>query len=78
MITPSNILAIGDNFNDIGMFQLAQISVAVANAHDEVKRFAKFVTHATNNQGAVAEAFERFIFGQNRLKTKAGIFAHRF
>jgi len=46
------------------MFQLAQISVAVANAHDEVKRFAKFVTHATNNQGAVAEAFERFIFGQ--------------
>ncbi|WP_237738213.1 HAD family hydrolase [Caldicellulosiruptor sp. F32] len=64
MISPENLLAIGDNFNDIGMFKLAQISVAVANAHDEVKRFAKFVTYATNNQGAVAEAFERFIFGQ--------------
>jgi len=64
MISPENLLAIGDNFNDIGMFQLAQISIAVANAPDEVKSFAKFVTYATNNQGAVAEAFERFIFSE--------------
>lgn len=64
-IKPENVLAIGDNFNDIGMFNLANISVAVANAPDEVKRFAKFVTSATNNQGAVAEVFEKFVFGQN-------------
>lgn len=63
-INPENVIAIGDNFNDVGMFKLANISVAVANAPDEVKRFAKFVTYATNNQGAVAEAFEKFVFSQ--------------
>jgi len=44
----------GDNFNDIGMFDLAGISVAMANAQDEVKAKASFVSKLTNDEDAVA------------------------
>ncbi len=45
----------GDNLNDIGMFNLAHTSVAVANAHEEVKKIATFVSEYTNNEDAVAK-----------------------
>ena len=45
----------GDNLNDIGMFNLAQTSVAVANAHKEVKEIATFVSKFSNNEDAVAK-----------------------
>lgn len=44
----------GDNLNDIGMFELANTSVAVANAQDEVKRAAKVVLEHTNDEDGVA------------------------
>ena len=44
----------GDNFNDIGMFNLAGISVAMANAQDEVKAKASFISKFTNDEDAVA------------------------
>ena len=45
----------GDNLNDIGMFNLAENSIAVANAHEEVKKIATFVSNYTNNEDAVAK-----------------------
>jgi len=48
----------GDNLNDIGMFELAKTSVAVANAHEEVKKLASFVSDYTNNEDAVAKYLE--------------------
>lgn len=60
-ISPENLMSIGDNFNDVGMFKISGVSVAVANAPEEVKKATKFVTSRTNNEGAVAEAIERFI-----------------
>lgn len=45
----------GDNLNDIGMFNLAHTSVAVANAHEEVKKIATYVSDYTNNEDAVAK-----------------------
>ena len=44
----------GDNFNDIGMFELAGISVAVANAQEGVKEAADIVLPHTNDEDAVA------------------------
>jgi len=60
-ISSEELISIGDNFNDVGMFKISGISVAVANAPEEVKKAAKFVTSRTNNEGAVAEAIEMFI-----------------
>jgi len=45
----------GDNLNDIGMFNLAQTSVAVANAQTQVKELATVVSNFTNNEDAVAK-----------------------
>lgn len=44
----------GDNFNDIGMFELAGTSIAVANAQEGVKKAAKIVLPHTNDEDAVA------------------------
>ena len=45
----------GDNLNDIGMFNLAHTSMAVANAHEDVKKIATYVSEFTNNEDAVAK-----------------------
>jgi len=48
----------GDNFNDVGMFELAGISVAVANAQSGVKDLANIVLTHTNDEDAVAKYLE--------------------
>lgn len=59
--TCENILAVGDAENDLGLLESAGIGVAVANADPKVKAVADFVTERTNNEGAVAEAIERWV-----------------
>ena len=53
-----NVMAIGDNFNDVSMLKVAGASFAVANAEDGVKVFAKYLT-STNSENGVAEAIMR-------------------
>ena len=48
----------GDNFNDIGMFELANTSVAVANAQEGVKARADIVLAHTNDEDGVAKYLE--------------------
>jgi len=48
----------GDNFNDVGMFELAGTSVAVANAQDGVKNLADIVLTHTNDEDGVAKYLE--------------------
>ena len=54
-------MAIGDNSNDIAMISAAGLGVAVANATSETRSAADYVCQKTNNEGAVAEAIERFV-----------------
>lgn len=63
----SETIAIGDNFNDIGMLREAGLSVAVANAVDEIKNLCDYVCEKDHNNGAVAEVIERFIFNNESL-----------
>ena len=55
------VLAIGDNINDIDMFKTSGISVAVNNAYDEVKKVANYTTSNSAQNGGFAEAVHRFI-----------------
>ena len=48
----------GDNYNDIGMFGLAGMSVAMKNAQPEVKDMAKIVLSHTNEEDGVAKYLE--------------------
>ena len=45
------IIAFGDNFNDIDMLQYAGLGVAMGNASDEVKQAADIVTDINDNEG---------------------------
>lgn len=54
-----NVLAIGDQENDIEMLKLVNVSVAMGNAPEHVKKEAKYETEGNEVEGA-AKAFERF------------------
>lgn len=57
----NEVMAIGDERNDIPMFQVAGTSVVMANGSSEAKKQADFET-ASNNQNGIALAFEQFVF----------------
>lgn len=61
-IAHDEVIAIGDNFNDLPMLQKAGLSVCVANGRDEIKAIADYVTENDNEHGAVAEVINKFIF----------------
>ena len=58
-IDQSEIIAIGDNFNDQGMIEFAGTGIAMGNAPDEIKLVADYVTDTNNNDG-VAKALNHF------------------
>lgn len=59
-ISLEDTMAIGDNYNDVSMLEIAGISVAMGNAYDEIKKMAKHVTK-TNDESGVAYAIENFL-----------------
>lgn len=60
-VAPSLTLAFGDNYNDVSMMEWAGCGVAVANAREEAKAAADWVSPLTNNESAVAEALARLL-----------------
>lgn len=54
-------MAIGDNINDIDMLKAAGLSVGVHNLNPVIRQYCDVVTDATNNEGAVAEAIEKYV-----------------
>jgi hydroxymethylpyrimidine pyrophosphatase-like HAD family hydrolase len=60
-IQKNHIMVIGDAMNDAGMIQYAGISVAMANAIEEIKQMADIITEGTNNEDGVAEVVEKYI-----------------
>lgn len=56
-----DILSIGDNLNDIDMFQASGISIAVNNAYEEVKKVANYTTYNSAENAGFAEGIYKFI-----------------
>jgi len=52
----------GDNFNDLGMFELAGTSIAMANAQKDVKQKADIILPHTNDEDGVAKYLETLIY----------------
>ena len=65
-IAQSETIAIGDMPNDLPMLAWAGHSVAVANAHPEVRAAANEIT-ASNEDDGVAQVLERLINGERSL-----------
>lgn len=59
-ISSQEMIAIGDGLNDISMLEYAGLGVAMANAPDEVKKHADYVT-LSNDQDGVAHVIAEFI-----------------
>lgn len=60
-VRPEETMAIGDNINDIDMLKAAGLSVGVRNLNPMIRQYCDVVTDATNNEGAVAEAIEKYV-----------------
>lgn len=59
-IDNSQVVAIGDNENDISMFKVAGLAVAMENGEEIIKEFSHVVTD-TNDKDGVAKAIEKYV-----------------
>lgn len=57
---------IGDDLTDLPVMRQVGYAFAPADAREEVKEFAHFVTNAPGGQGAVSEAAERLLRAQGK------------
>ena len=64
-VKQEEIMAFGDNFNDIDMIRYAGLGVAMGNAADEVKEVADYIT-LSNEEDGVAAAIEKFVLNPDR------------
>ena len=60
-IAPEEVMAIGDERNDLDMFAFTGTSVAMGNGNDLVKQAADYVT-SSNDEDGIAQALEKFVF----------------
>jgi hypothetical protein len=74
-ITVENILAIGNDFNDVDMLEQAGTGFMVDNAPDELKEI--YPTVAANSRAAVAEAIDRWLQTGSGLQTAAPVVTDR-
>lgn len=59
-VSKNELIAIGDNFNDISMIEFAGMGIAMGNAPEDIKSLADYTT-LTNDEDGVAYAIEKFI-----------------
>ncbi len=71
-VSPSEVAYVGDDINDIDIMRLVGYPIAVANAHDEVKEIAFYVTGRNGGGGAVREAVELILNEREKRSINAG------
>jgi Cof subfamily protein (haloacid dehalogenase superfamily) len=59
-VDKAEIIAMGDNYNDIDMIEYAGLGIAMGNAPEDVKKHANYVA-LTNDEDGVAEALKKYI-----------------
>jgi hydroxymethylpyrimidine pyrophosphatase-like HAD family hydrolase len=62
-IKREEVMAVGDNFNDLQMLEFAGTAVVMGNADISLRERKEFYTTLTNDQSGVAAAIETFILG---------------
>lgn len=60
-LTKEEVMAVGDEENDVSMLSWAGLGVAMANGSQIAKENANVVTKVTNDQDGVAEAVYRYV-----------------
>ena len=62
-IEAHEVMAVGDSPNDLDMIKYAGFGVAMGNAVEEVKKYARYIT-CSNDDDGVAEVIEKFVLGK--------------
>jgi Cof subfamily protein (haloacid dehalogenase superfamily) len=62
-LTPDEVMAVGDNFNDLDMLEYAGVPVVMANAVEELKERGWHITGHQNDAG-LAEAIQKIALGR--------------
>ncbi len=65
-LQPEQMCYIGDDLPDVPVLRTAGLSIAVADASEEVRRAADYTTSITGGRGAVREAIEMILRNQGR------------
>src|SRR5215472_2866969 len=65
-IDAQDVAYAGDDLTDVVVMRRVGLAIATANAREEVKRAAHYVTQAGGGRGAIREAAELLLRAQNR------------
>jgi len=65
-LSPEKVACVGDDLTDLPLIRYAGFGVAVANAVDEIKRYADYVTVRPGGRGAVREVIEHILKNSGR------------
>ncbi|MHC4385563.1 MAG: KdsC family phosphatase, partial [Planctomycetota bacterium] len=68
-LAPEQVACMGDDLMDIPLVRRAGFGVAVADANDELKKVADFVTQRKGGKGAVGEVIEYILKTTNKWDT---------
>lgn len=63
-ISIDQVMAIGDNLNDLHLIQSAGLGIAMGNSDTRLKEIADDITD-TNDRDGVAKAIQKYIFSEN-------------
>ena len=63
-----NVCYIGDDLTDVGLMKSVGMSASVADAAEDVKKVADYVTKSTGGKGAIRELIEMILKSQKRWK----------
>ena len=77
-IEPAQIAFIGDDFPDLPAMMRVGLPAAVADATDEIKRKAKWVSRYHGGHGAVRELIETILKAQNRWEAAIQFYLRPF
>jgi len=66
-IAAEDVMAIGDNFNDLEMLEYAGTPVVMGNADPNLLERAEFYTTVSNDEDGVSKAIERFILSEEKF-----------
>jgi 3-deoxy-D-manno-octulosonate 8-phosphate phosphatase (KDO 8-P phosphatase) len=65
-LSPDKVAYIGDDLTDLPVIRYAGFGVTVANAVDEVKQYADYLTTGSGGSGAVREVIEHILKNSDR------------
>jgi len=60
-ISLENVMSIGDSYNDLSMFEVSKISVAMKDGFEIAKQKATFISKVNHDQGGVESAIKQFV-----------------